>query len=308
MIFLANIRVIAAVVALLCAISAPAEAAETPGCDLGGTQIRSIPDLVSGRSYDVEITLPSDYQANPTKRFAVLYYADGGHLATSATCLSKEPRRQEALRLVRKLHREGRLADEPILVGLSYARGEGFAVSRARDYTPVADKSGYGGAGAFQVYLGRTVIPAIEGSYRADPGRRLFWGHSYGGLLGARILLTEPGLFRSYILGSPSFWFADHAILSIEADYAKTHRDLEADVLIYVGGDEISRYDPGRRGNTKDMVADVRTFEKRLKSRGFPSLTIRSLVVAGKNHRTTIPPGFSWAITSALGGLSARWR
>ena len=283
-------------------MSAEAREGTPTGCDLGGTQIRSIADPVSGRSYDVEVTLPSDYQANPARRYPVLYYADGGHLAASATCLSKEPRRQEALRLVRKLHRDGRLAEEPILVGLSYAKGEGFAVSRARDYTPIADKPGYGGAGAFQAYLGKTVMPAIEGLYRTDPGRRLFWGHSYGGLLGARILLTEPGLFRSYILGSPSFWFADHAILAMEADYARTNRDLKAHVLIYVGGDEISRYDPARRGNTQDMVGDVRTFDKLLKSRGFPSLTIRSLVVPGKNHRTTIPPGFAWAITSALAG------
>lgn len=292
--------------AMLAAMSAQAREEAPTGCDLGGTLIRSIPDPVSGRSYDVEITLPSDYQADPARRYPVLYYADGGHLAASATCLSKEPRRQEALRLVRKLHREGKLAQEPILVGLSYAKGEGFAVSRARDYTPVADKPGYGQAGAFQAYLGKIVIPAIEGAYRTDPRRRLFWGHSYGGLLGARILLTEPGLFRSYILGSPSFWFADHAILAIEADYAKANRDLRADVLIYVGGEEISRYDPGRRGNTQDMVADVRSFEKQLKSRGFPGLAIRSLIVRGKNHRTTIPPGFSWALTSALGGRPVR--
>ncbi|MGJ4856279.1 alpha/beta hydrolase [Labrys sp. La1] len=292
----------AAGLVVLGAMSAEARDGIPTGCDLGGTQIRSIADPVSGRSYDVEVTLPSDYQANPAKRYPVLYYADGGHLAASATCLSKEPRRQEALRLVRKLHRDGKLAEEPILVGLSYAKGEGFAVSRARDYTPVADKPGYGGAGAFQAYLGKTVMPVIEGLYRTDPRRRLFWGHSYGGLLGARILLTEPGLFRSYILGSPSLWFADHAILTMEADYARANRDLKAHVLIYVGGDEISRYDPGRRGDTQDMVGDVRTFEKLLKSRGFPSLTIHSLVVPGKNHRTTIPPGFAWAITSALAG------
>ncbi|WP_348535982.1 alpha/beta hydrolase-fold protein [Labrys sp. LIt4] len=297
-----NIRLVATIVALLCVVCGPAKAAGPSGCDLGGTQIRSMPDPVSGRSYDVEITLPSDYQVNPGKRFAVLYYADGGHLAASASCLSKEPRRQEALRLVKRLHREGKLADEPILVGLSYAKGEGFAASRARDYTPVADKPGYGGAGAFQAYLAKTVIPAIESSYRTAPRRRLFWGHSYGGLLGARILLTQADLFQSYILGSPSFWFADHTILAMEAGYARTNHDLKANVLIYVGGDEIRRYDPDRRGDTRDMVADVRTFETQLKSRGFPGLTIRSLVVPGKNHRSTIPPGFSWAITVALGG------
>lgn len=297
-------------VALLGAMTVPVEARdEAPvNCDLGGTRIRSLPDPATGRSYDIEVTLPEDYEAKPARRYPVLYYADGGHLSDGSTCLTKEPRRQEALRLVRALHREGKLSEEPILVGLSYAKGEGFAASRARDYTPVADKPGYGGAEAYQLYLKQTVIAFIEKTYRADVQRRLYWGHSYGGLLGARVLLTEPGLFQSYILGSPSFWFADHAILAMAAKYAKANRDLKANVLIYVGGDEIRRYDPGRRGDTQDMVGDVRTFEKQLKSRGFPGLTIRSLVVPGRNHRTTIPPGFSWAVTSALGDRAVQSR
>lgn len=280
----------------------PADAADGKfgACDLGGTRIQSVPDPVSGRSYDIEVTLPSDYEAEPARHYPVLYYADGGHLAGSATCLAKEPQRLKALKSVKRLRREGKLQQEPILIGLSYAKGEGFATSRGRDYTPVAAKPGYGGAEAYRRYLAETVIPHVESLYRIDPARRLFWGHSYGGLLGAHVLLTSPELFHSYILGSPSFWFGDHAILDMEANYAE--RDLKANVLIYVGGDEIRRYDPARRGYTQDMVGDVRTFEKRVKARGFPGLTIRSLVVPQKNHRTTIPPGFGWAITSALGG------
>lgn len=265
-----------------------------------------MPDPASGRDYDIEVTLPSDYEASAARRYPVLYYADGGHLGATANCLAKEPRRLEALKLIKLLHRQGRLAEEPILIGLSYAKGEGFAGSRARDYTPVADKPGYGGAAAYQAYLAKTVIPYVEAHYRADPARRLYWGHSYGGLLGARIVLTQPGLFRSYILGSPSLWFADHAIFGLADDYAKANSDLKANVLIYVGGEEISRYDPARRGSTRDMVSDVRTFEARLKALGYAGLSVHSLVVPGKNHRTTIPPGFTWAITSALGGAPAK--
>lgn len=284
--------------ALLCALSATPSAKTRESCDLGGTTVQSVPDPVSGRAYDIEVTLPSSYEANSKKRYPVLYYADGGHQVAPAACLAKEPRRQEALRLIKELN----LREEPILIGLSYARDGDYAASRARDYTMVAIKPGYGAAAAYQRYIAETVIPHVERRYRADPKRRLFWGHSYGGLLGARILFTQPNLFRSYILGSPSFWFADDAIFTLEADYAKTHRDLKANVFIYVGGDEIRRYDPERRGDTEDMVADVKTFEKRVKARKFPGLTIRSFVVPGKNHRTTIPPGFIWAIRSALGG------
>ena len=131
-------------------------------------------------------------------------------------------------------------------------------------------------------------------------------GHSYGGLLGAHILLTEPGLFRTYILGSPSLWFADHAILTFESEYARANRNLKADLLLFVGGEEIGRYDPGRRDNTQNMVGDMRAFESQLKQRHYPGLTIRSLVVRSKNHRNVFPPGLTWAITAVLGGTTGR--
>lgn len=285
-----------AAIALL-GLGTTAAAAQTkPGnwrnCDPGGIQTLSVPDPVSGRSYDVEISLPPDYDADTSRRHPVLYLADGGRATRPLTCL------------VKALYSKGELTEEPIIVGLSYAKGETLEVSRKRDYTPVPLKPGdtaYGGGQAYQLYLRATVISHVESLYRVDPGQRLYWGHSYGGLLGTRILLTEPGLFKTYILGSPSLWFANHAILALEADYAKANSDLKANVLMYVGGLEVSRYEPARRGQTRDMVGDMKAFEAQLKQRSFPSLSIRSLVVPGKNHRNTIPPGFTWAITSVLG-------
>ncbi len=261
-------------------------------CDPAGIQTLPVPDPVSGRSYDVEISLPSGYDGAASTSYPVLYLADGGRGTRPVTCQ------------IKALREKGDLAEEPIIVGLSYARGENLETSRNRDYTPVPRTPGdtaYGGAAAYQLYIRQIVLPYVENRFRADPGRRIYFGHSYGGLLGVRILLTEPSLFRSYILGSPSLWFADHAILAVEADYAKTNRDLKADVLLYVGGDEVRRYDPGRSGYTRDMVSDMRAFASRLERYGFPSLTVRSLVVPGKDHRKVIPPGLIWAITAVLG-------
>jgi predicted alpha/beta superfamily hydrolase len=62
----------------------------------------------------------------------------------------------------------------------------------------------HGQGRAYQRYLGDQVKPFIATRYRTDPARSLFLGHSYGALLGAQILFTEPDLFSGYILGSPS--------------------------------------------------------------------------------------------------------
>ncbi len=62
--------------------------------------------------------------------------------------------------------------------------------------------------------------PQVEGhvskprSYRVDMKRKIYVAHSYGGLLGAYILLTEPTMFERYVISSPSLWFDNKVMLS----------------------------------------------------------------------------------------------
>ena len=124
-------------------------------------------------------------------------------------------------------------------------------------------------------------------------------GHSYGGLLGAQILFTEPELFSAYVLGSPSFWFDRGHIRTIAAAYARDHRDLKADVFMYMGGWEIPG--PDRRNTTDtDMVGDVRRMEEVLKSRAYPGLRVRSTVLEDEDHLTVAPVGFTRALLALL--------
>ncbi|WP_192800772.1 alpha/beta hydrolase [Brucella tritici] len=250
-----------------------------------------LPDPASGRRYEIYISLPDSYAANPSKSYPLLILADGGRAFPKLSCD------------VRALAKSGAIGEEPVVVGLSYAIGEDLEDSRRRDYTPVADgptSRVYGGAAAYQTYLRNVVLRHIEHHYRTDPARRLFWGHSYGGLLGAHILLTEPALFQTYLIGSPSFWFANQAIYGFEEAYAKRNKQLDATVILYVGGLEVTRYDPSRKGNTRDMVAGVQTFVSRLSGHGYSGLQLRSSVIPGTDHRSSVRPGFAWALTQAL--------
>jgi uncharacterized protein len=288
----------ASLVALLSVVAAPSGA--NAACPSVKPVTVPLPDPVSGRRYEIFVSLPSGYADNPGKTYPLLVLADGGRAFPNLSCE------------VRALGLKGAIGEEPIVVGLSYAAGEDLEDSRRRDYTPVAQEPSnrvYGGAAAYQAYLRTVVLRHVESHYRTDPGRRLFWGHSYGGLLGAHILLTEPGLFQTYLIGSPSFWFADQAIFGFEDTYAKRNRRLDATVLLYVGGLEISRYDPARKGNTRDMVAGMQAFASRLLERGYGGLQLRSTVIPGKDHRSSVRPGFVWALTEALASRSAgsRW-
>ncbi|MFJ1311542.1 alpha/beta hydrolase [Agrobacterium sp. P15N1-A] len=249
-----------------------------------------LPDPVSGRRYEIYVSLPAGYAEVPTRSYPLVILADGGRAFPRLSCAARAVSRDSA-------------RDEPIVVGLSYAAGEDLEDSRRRDYTPTKLRNSakaYGGAAAYQTYLANVVLPYVEGHYRVSGGRRIFWGHSYGGLLGAHILLTAPSTFQTYILGSPSFWFDDGAIMDFETRYANRHRKLEANVILYVGGLEISRYDPQRKGKTRDMVQGLNAFETRLASRNYAGLRLTSKVIAGTDHRSSVGPGFAWGLNAAF--------
>lgn len=274
--------------------SAQALAAPTEGAPyvLAGTQVWTAPDPISGRDYDVFVSLPASYESSPQRRYPVLYVTDADY----AFPIIRQ--------IARRVNLEGPVIEEFILIGLSYSRGDDGRVSRNRDYTPTANGPSsaralvHGQGAAYQAYLKTRVLPFVESRFRADPARRVILGHSYGGLLGAQILFTDPTLFHAYVLGSPSFWFDKRHIMTMEADYARTHRDLPADVFMYVGGYEA----PGssRRNTTVDMVGDVRTMERVLKSRNYPGLQVRSTILEDEDHLTVAPVGFTRALMAVL--------
>jgi hypothetical protein len=272
--------------------SALTRAAEGAPYVLEGTQVWTVPDPVSGRDYEVFVSLPASYDTNSQHLYPVLYVTDADY----AFPIIRQ--------IARRVNLEGPVIEEFVLIGLSYARGDDGRVSRNRDYTPTpngpqsAGDMAHGQGAAYQAYLKTQVLPFVENRFRADPARRIILGHSYGGLLGAQILFTDPTLFRSYILGSPSFWFDRRHIMTLEAAYARNHRDLPADVFMYVGSFE----SPGAssRNTRVDMVGDVRTMERVLKSRNYPGLQVQSTVLEDEDHLTVAPVGFTRALMAVL--------
>jgi predicted alpha/beta superfamily hydrolase len=247
-----------------------------------GTEVWDVPDPASKRGYQVFVSLPASYGKEPNRRYPVLFVTDANYAFPVIREVS------------RRLNVEHAQIADFILVGLSYAKGEDGTLSRDRDYTPTPNGPSDTPAGAvlghgtaYQAYLRDRVMPFIAQRYRTDPRRSLFLGHSYGGLLGAQILFTDPGMFSGYILGSPSFWYDKHHIFGMEGMYAAGHRDLPAKVYMYVGEYETSRFN-----RTNDLVADNRELEGRLKNRKYPNLVLKSDVLNDEDHVSVAPRGF----------------
>jgi len=276
------------------AASAPAVAtkpAPPPAYALEGTEVRDLPSKILGRDYQLYVYLPDGYADEPSRDYPVLFVTDAPY----------------AFPLIRSIARRvgdhGHGLRDFILVGLSYAKGDTPKYSRNRDYTPTAkgpsgsdsDMQGrapvYGEAENYRRFLAEEAIPFVESHYRVDTRQKIYAGHSYGGLLGVHILLTEPKMFDQYILGSPSLQFDSKVMFERERAYAASHKDLPADVFMALGGFEtVDAASPDKRyHNAVDMVRNAQAFERVLKSRHYPGLHIQSVVIGDEDHLTVFP-------------------
>jgi len=249
--------------------------------ELIGTEVWDVPDPISKRGYQVFVSLPASYKKEERRLYPVLFVTDANY----AFPVIRE--------IGRRLNVERPQVEEFILIGLSYAKGEDPMQSRTRDYTPTPGGPAPAGAiqgqgPAYQIYLRDQVKPFIAQHYRTDPRRYVFLGHSYGALLGAQILFTEPDMFSGYILGSPSLWYDNRHIFDVEAIYAARHRNLAAKVYMFAG-----EYETPRFHRTNDIVQDIQALEGRLKKRPYPNLSMTTEVLSGEDHLSVAPRGFT---------------
>ena len=260
------------------------------------SQVWAVPDPVSGRDYQVFVALPQGYADDPVRRYPVFYVTDADY----AFPLVRQ--------IARRLNGEGPKIDDFILVGLSYAVGDEPMPSRRRDYTPTPEDGAnaaptptHGKGNAYIGYLQDQVLPFVAQRYRTDERRRLYLGHSYGGLLGTQILLSTPEMFAGYILGSPSYWYGAHAMREQEKAFAAAHTDLPARVYLYVGEYEQTRY-----GQNYDMVDDAQAMVRTLRARRYPGLQMQLDVLDDEDHLSVAPRGLTHGLKYLLGTKDPR--
>lgn len=270
-------RLAIAACALLFSTSSPASAEAAPAYAAPRSAVYDVSAKDSGRDYRLYVMTPPGYAAaeNAARRYPVIYLNDGDLFFMAAAGAPLLSYYNKAL-------------EETILVGISYAVGEDPIAGRQRDLAPpTAENLGGDTAGgaAYLAFIRDAVLPAIEARYRADPARRTLAGHSLGGVFATYVLLTEPALFANYIIVSPAYWYADHALAGFEQRYAEAHDDLPARVYMAAGDLE------GPKGGLQkiDLANDMSAFAARLRSRGYRSLDLRAEILDdGVTHATSL--------------------
>lgn len=268
------------------ATAAPAVA---PPYTLANTEVRDVRASTLGRDYQVFVALPDSY-ASSKRSYPVVFVVDADYAFPVVRNIAS------------RLHRHAGM-EEAIIVGLSYAKGDGGVFSRRRDYTPSTPRKhtyrsdmpgrapAFGEAASYGRYLTGEVLPFIARHYRADMGRKIFVGHSYGSLLGLQMMLDAPRSFEHYILGSPSLWFDAGIMFDREQAFAVRNKDLPASVFFGIGS--LETLAPGKKRSRAeedaDMVADLREFDAALKGRGYRNLRTRLKVFADEDHASVLP-------------------
>lgn len=241
------------------------------------------------RDYQLYVALPDSYQQG-SKRYPVLFVVDANYGFPIVRNIAQRLNKHAGM-------------EEVVVVGLSYANGDGGVYSRRRDYTPTTPRKhdyrsdmpgrqpAFGEAAAYGKFLSEEVFPFIASHYRVNMRRKVFIGHSYGSLLGLQFLLTAPRTFEHYILGSPSLWYDAGIMFEREQAYAASHKDLPASVFFGIGGLETLAAGKKRSRSEEDadMVADLREFDGKLKAHKFPNLKTRLRVFADEDHASVFP-------------------
>lgn len=264
------LRRLAVLVCLL--VAAWGTTAHAEALQLPAIQVVPIKDSGTGRSYELYIKLPEGYDSETDKTHPVIYIADAlWHIEIISGSIEY-------------------LVKDAILVGVSWEKGVPPQQSRMRDYMPneyTGENYDHatGKASDHVAFLKNDVFKFVESEYKADSARRTYFGYSASGTFGAYILLTQPGTFQNYIIGSPATLFGDHLTYEYEP-FAKIIPDsINANVFVSVGSDEkadaiehaigLAQFLKARK--TENSQVEFRVIESADHGFAFPATAMRSL-------------------------------
>jgi predicted alpha/beta superfamily hydrolase len=244
--------------------------AQFPVVTIPGSQIRKINSaIIAGQEYELQILLPSGYEAG-NKKYPAVYLMDS----------------QWDFPLLKSLYGQqyyDGFIPEMIIVGVTWGGNRPNPDSlRARDYTPTNEKRlvQSGGAEKFLSFMKQELFPFVEANYKADAKDRTLMGCSLGGLFTMYALFTQPGLFQRYIAASPAFIWDNEVLYQYEKKYVENTSNPPAKLFMCIGGVERS-------------VPGFEKLTRHLKSRNYKNLQIQSKVLENTGHSGTKGEGYA---------------
>ena len=241
----------------------------------------SIKSNFNGKSYQLNVSLPKSYSNLDTLHYPVLYVLDGKFSYQSFNSI------REVLDLAREIK-------DVIIVAIE---GEGttdadWFASRYTDFTPSSlpqadiqwakmmkipdGKLKSGGAELFLNTLQKDLMPFIEKNYKTTSNQGIS-GHSLGGLFVGYCLIKKPDLFKNYGINSPSFWWNNNEMVTIENTIVNQNTTISANVFFSAGALE---------GDM--MISPMTAFANNLKSYNYKGLQVTSHIFEDETHVSVV--------------------
>lgn len=258
-----------------------------------------IESKIVDQTFEIYVQVPW-HRTDGTERFPVLYLTDSyGSLAFDDTTA---------------IMQLGGDVPRFIAVGIGYKMGSrAHALEiRTRDLTQVEGESdsprlstfvegvpspeldrSSGGAPDFLRFIREELQPFIDEKYPTDPEDRGYWGDSLGGLFGLYVLFNQPDTFNRYIIGSPSIWWGDKAIMEDAKAYIESNDRLDAKVFMGVGAlEELG----GTEASDAAMVTNMFQLEQLLRSANLEGLQLTTHLFPNETHTSVIGMNYSRGI------------
>jgi hypothetical protein len=135
--------------------------------------------------------------------------------------------------------------------------------------------------------------PFIDENYPTMPEDRGYWGDSLGGLFGLYVLFNAPDTFDRYIIGSPSIWWGDRAIMKDAEAFVASHESLNAKVFMAVGAlEEVG----GAGAAEAAMVTNLFRLEDLLRKAKLSGLELTTRLFPNETHTSVIGMNYSRGI------------
>ena len=164
-----------------------------------------------------------------------------------------------------------------------------------KDAPPLNLDKSSGGAANFLRFIREELQPFINANYPTDPKDQSYWGDSLGGLFGLYVLFNQPQTFNRYIIGSPSIWWANRAIVADAKAYIESNKRLDAAVYMAVG--ELEETEP----DSFSMVTNMFRLASMLEDADLKGLQLKTHMFPNETHTSVIGMNYSRGIQEIFG-------
>jgi len=232
------------------------------------TEIKS---AILGEKRILNIYLPEGYNAKDTVNYPVIYLLDGSadedfiHISGLVQYSSFE---------------WVNYIPKSIVVGIA-------TVNRKRDFTFPPDleelKIAYPEAGhsdKFIAFIEKELQPFVDKNYKTNTSKTII-GQSLGGLLETEILFKKPQLFNRYIIISPSLWWDNGSLLSMNPEILSANFKRPTEIYIGVGKEGLAPIT-----TPHVMEVDANLLAEKIKGSKSKSINILFDYLPTENHAT----------------------